>query len=267
MQTVVITGSTKGIGYGMAEEFLKRGCQVVVSGRRQTDVDQTAANLASHYPADRIFGKACDVGVYDQVVALWQAAVAHFGQVDMWVSNAGQGHALEDFWEFAPELIESVVRANLIGQMYSAKVAISEMLAQGHGALYIMEGKGARGDILKGFTLYSATKRGGNYLFQALAQEVEDSPVIVGSLSPGMVVTDLLNQQRDDDPAQWERTQNIFNILADKVETVTPWLVEKMLANTENGAEIRWLTRGKIIKRFLSAPFNKRDLFTGEKWQ
>lgn len=264
MKTVVITGSTKGIGYGLAEEFLKRECQVVVSGRKQADAEAAAGQLAQIFGDANILAQACDVGQYAQVQALWSAVVDHFGQVDIWVSNAGQGHALENFWELPAELIESVVQANLLGQMYNAKVVLTAMIEQGSGAFYMMEGKGSDGKVLEGLTLYSATKRGGNYLFDALVKEAAGLPVIVGSLSPGMVVTDLLSQQRSADPENWERTKKVFNILADKVETVTPWLVEKMLANQQHGAAFRWLTGGKVMWRFLMASFNKRDLFAEE---
>ena len=264
MKTVVVTGSTKGIGYGLAEEFLKRDCQVVVSGRKQMDADAAAEKLAQTYDSDRVLAQACDVGEYAQVQQLWQAAVERFGRVDIWVSNAGQGHALENFWDLPAELMESVVRANLLGQMYNAKVVINGMIEQGGGAFYMMEGKGADGKVLEGLTLYSATKRGANYLFDALVKEAEGLSLIVGSLSPGMVVTDLLAQQRSADPEDWERTKRVFNILADKVETVTPWLVERVLENKKHGAAFQWLTTGKVMWRFLTASFNKRDLFGDE---
>lgn len=264
MKTIVITGSTKGIGCGLAEEFLKRGCQVVVSGRKQEDAEAAAQKLAKSASAEHILAQACDVSEYLQVQALWAAAVERFGKVDIWINNAGQAQAIQNFWEIEASLMQAVVKANLLGQMYGAKVAISGMLEQGFGALYIMEGKGANGHVQKGMTLYSATKRGGNYLFNALVEEVEDTPVIVGSISPGMVVTDLLTRQRDADPENWERTKKIFNILADKVETVVPELAEAILANKKNGTEIRHLSRMKVMSRFLTAPFNKRDLFEDE---
>ena len=53
----------------------------------------------------------------------------------------------------------------------------------------------------------------------------------------------------------------MFNILADKVETVTPWLAQKVLTNKRTGVRFNWLTRGKVMVRFLMAPFRKRDLF------
>lgn len=264
MKTVVITGSTRGIGFGMAKAFLAKGCKVVISGRERLNVDKAVGILGGEYPAVNIYGTACDVSNFDEVQSLWDHTVDHFGKVDIWINNAGQGQAITNFWTLDHALIKTVVEANLLGQMYGAKVAVSGMIKQGFGALYIMEGKGSRGDVQTGFTLYSTTKRAGNFLFHSLVEEVKGTPVIVGSLSPGMVVTGLLTRQREADPENWERTKKVFNILADKVETVSPWLVEKALANGKNGAEIRYLNSAKVMLRFLSAPFSKRDLFAGQ---
>jgi hypothetical protein len=76
-----------------------------------------------------------------------------------------------------------------------------------------------------------------------------------------MVVTDLLTNQYEDRPQDWEQAKRIFNILADRVETVTPWLAQRLLENNRTGARISWLTRRKIMWRFLTAPFSERDLF------
>ena len=261
MKTIVITGSTKGIGLGLAKAFLERGCGVVISGRRAADVGRVVQELAEKYPAKQLFGKACDVMDYEQVQTLWAASQEHFGHIDIWINNAGQAQMINPFWELEVGLIDSVVRTNILGQMYGVKVAVSGMLKQGFGALYIMEGKGAKGDVLPGMTLYSTTKRAGNYLFQALVKELDDSRVLVGSISPGMVVTDLLTIQKEANPEDWEQTKRIFNILADRVETVVPWIADRILDNQEHGAQIRWLTRTKVIWRFISAAWKKRDLF------
>lgn len=261
MKTIVITGSTKGIGYGLAGEFLNLGCQVVVSGRRQADAEAAAERLAGTGKGENVLAKACDVSDYLQVQALWDAAVKRFGKVDIWVNNAGLGQAIQPFWEIEAGLMQTVVQTNLLGQMYGAKVAANGMLEQGFGALYFMEGKGSNGHVQIGMSLYSTTKRGGNYLFHALAKELEGTNLIVGSLSPGMVVTELLAPQKETNPDDWDQTKKIFNILGDKVEVVAPWLAAEILANERNGAEIRRLTRLKVMGRFLTAPFNKRDLF------
>jgi NAD(P)-dependent dehydrogenase (short-subunit alcohol dehydrogenase family) len=81
MKAIVITGSTRGIGYGLADSFLSLGCRVIISGRTQASVEQAVAKLSPKHQAERIFGHPCDVTQFEQVQALWDAAKAHFGQV------------------------------------------------------------------------------------------------------------------------------------------------------------------------------------------
>lgn len=261
MKTIVITGSTRGIGYGLADSFLARGCAVTVSGRTSDGVEKAVAELAARHGEDRVLGHPCDVTEYEQVQALWDAAHARFGHIDIWINNAGISHPHVGLWDLAPEQIEAVVDTNLLGVMYGAKVALRGMLDQGFGSLYNMEGLGSDGRKEHSMALYGTTKRGVRYLTESLAQEVQDTPVLVGALSPGMVVTDFLMGQRERSPEVEDRARRIINILADRVETVTPWLAQQVLVNDKNGARITWLTQRKAMSRFLMAPFRKRDLF------
>jgi NAD(P)-dependent dehydrogenase (short-subunit alcohol dehydrogenase family) len=145
--------------------------------------------------------------------------------------------------------------------MFGCKVAIRGMLDQGFGAVYNMEGLGSDGRWVEGLTLYATTKYGMRYLDESLAKEVEGTGLIVGAIAPGMVVTDLITDQYEKRPEDWESAKAIFNVLADRVETVTPWLAEQILANEKNGQRIAWLTRTKIMGRFLTARLRPRDLF------
>jgi NAD(P)-dependent dehydrogenase (short-subunit alcohol dehydrogenase family) len=262
MKTVVITGSTRGIGYGLADSFLDLGCAVVVSGRTSGTVEKVVARLSAKHDADRVFGYPCDVTDFEQVQALWNAAQARFDKIDIWINNAGLGNPQMDFWELPAEEIQAVVSTNLIGAMYGAKVALSAMLEQGFGAVYNMEGLGSDGRKVEGLALYGSTKAGLRYLDECLVKETEGTPVLVGALRPGMVITDFLTRQYEDrSPEDWESAKRMFNIIADRVEDVTPWLAQQVLANDKNGACISWLSRWKVMGRFLTARFRKRNLF------
>jgi hypothetical protein len=83
----------------------------------------------------------------------------------------------------------------------------------------------------------------------------------VGTISPGMVVTDLLMDPLTQNPETLEKNRRIFNILTDRVETIAPFLARQMLDSRKTGARIKWLTTPKILWRFLTAPFSKRDPF------
>ena len=261
MKTIVITGSTRGIGYGLSDAFLERGCSVTISGRSQETVDRTVAELGARHGAERLFGQPCDVTDFDQVQALWDAAKEHWGRIDIWISNAGIAHAQTPLWKQDHKEAAAVIETNVIGSIYGAQVAMKGMLAQGSGSIYNMEGLGSDGRRVEGLTAYGTTKAALTYLTDAMVEEAKGTPVLVGAIQPGMVATDMILQQYKDQPEQWEEAKRIFNILADRPETVTPWIAEHVLANTRNGARIRWLSRGKAMGRFLTAPFTKRDIF------
>ena len=260
-KTIVITGSSRGIGYGLAEAFLERSCQVVVNGRSPHSVEKAIASLSQKHSPTRIAGQAGDVSQPENHQALWETAVAQFDKVDIWINNAGIGHPMQMVWELPHEKVSQVVEINLKGLILGSQIAIQNMIKQGHGHLYNMEGFGSNGRTRPGLSIYGSTKSAVRFLSKSLTQETENLPVKVSTLSPGMVITDLLLDPYRDDPQGLKKAQKIFNILCDKVETVTPWLADRVLANETSGARIAWLTTPKIIWRFMSAPFNKRDLF------
>ncbi len=258
MQTIVVTGSTRGIGLGLAREFLRRGHKVVVTGRSDASVAKALAELE---PMGDVLGQARDVRRWDDLQKLWDAAVARFGRVDMWINNAAlaTNHQLLD--RIPPEEISATVDTNLTGTIFGTQIALQGMLKQGSGKIYTFEGFGSDGMTNPGLTIYGASKRAVRYFTTSVAKEYKDSSVLIGSLSPGMVPTDLLiYSSRSEEKAKWEKSKRIMNLLGDKVETVTPWLAEQALANTQQGAKIAWLTRSKALARFLLPKYRKRNI-------
>jgi NAD(P)-dependent dehydrogenase (short-subunit alcohol dehydrogenase family) len=261
MKHVVITGSTRGIGLGLAREFLKLGCSVTISGRAQENIDQVISELHSDYASDHVFGFACDVRDPDEVQALWDASLDKYGKIDIWINNAGYSGPQIPAWEIEPDNAKEIIETNLLGVINGSIVAVREMIAQGYGALYNMEGMGSDGRIHSGLTYYGTSNSGRHYFNQSLIKETEDTPLIIGTLRPGMVVTDMLTDQYAHRPDDWERDKRIFNILADRVETVTPWMAARILENQKSGIKINWSSRWKILLRFITAPITKRDIF------
>lgn len=251
-RTVVITGSTRGIGKGLAKEFIKRGHSVMVSGRSQASVDSVMADLRDHASGEaKIAGRPCDITQLDQVQALWDAAVNTFFHVDIWINNAGAINAMQPIGELHAEDMRDIPQTNLVGMMNGCRVALAGMTEQGHGDLYTFEGFGSDGAKSDGMSVYGATKYALRYFTKSLIKETKDGPVRVGTLSPGMVTTDMLLAAKNEvSPDRWKRMLFIYRILAEEVETVTPWLVEGVLKNTQHGASIAWLTRGKALLRF-----------------
>lgn len=259
MKSVVITGSTRGLGYGMARAFLEAGDAVVVNGRSRESVDRAVVQLAAAYDAARVYGVPADMADEAQIQSLWDEARAHFGGVDIWINNAGIENRRVPLWELSAEEMRQVIAINLTGVMLACKVVICGMDAQGGGHIYNMEGMGSDGRVAPGLSVYGSTKAGLAYLSKVLATETAHMPVKISTINPGMVFTDMLMDNIP--PERVENAKRIFNILADKVEDVAPWLVVQIHDNQKSGARINWLTNRKIMTRFLTAPFRKRDLF------
>jgi NAD(P)-dependent dehydrogenase (short-subunit alcohol dehydrogenase family) len=262
MKIIVITGSTRGIGLAMADAFLAQGCAVVVSGRNQNSVDAAVGLLSQKYDQERLLGVPCQVSALQQVEALWAAAEKRFGRVDVWVNNAGAAHGVQKLWELPSDKMRTIIETNILGVLHGVRVAMQGMIAQDSGKIFNLEGYGSTKRIMAGLNVYGTTKAGITFLSKALALEAKDTPIIIGTLQPGMVMTDLILDQYKNQPEALEKVKPIFNIIADRPENVGPYLVEKMLAANRSGASIHYLSSWRMAWRFMTARFSKRDLFT-----
>lgn len=260
MKCVVITGSTRGIGLGLAREFLQRGHAVVVSGRAENTVADAAATLGGSARGDRVLGVRCDIASYEDVAALWSRAADRFGRVDIWINNAGVSHPPLRFWELAPHDLRATVDTNVRGMVNGCHVALKGMIAQGGGAIFNMEGFGSNGMKREGMSVYGASKAALRYFTDSLAREAKGTPVLVAAMSPGIVATDLLFGGYAEHPEKWQKAKTFFAIAADRVETVAPFLVDHALAVNKSGARVEWLTTRRLMWRFATAPFVKRDV-------
>jgi len=261
MKNIVITGSTRGIGLGLAKAFLDLGCAVVISGRSDQSVQKVVTALSNQVSAERIYGLPCDVTNPDDLQALWDGAQTRFGGIDIWINNAGISGPQTPIWQYDPNDVEHIVRTNILGTIYGSNIAVAAMLEQGFGAIYNMEGFGSNGDMRTGMAAYGTTKAAVTYFTKSLIKELKSEPLIIGTLQPGMVITDLVMDHFKDNPDELERVRKIFNIIADRVENVTPWLAAKMLHNKKSGAAFVWTPGWKMLLRFLASPFAKRNVF------
>ena len=264
MRQVVITGSTRGLGYGMAESFLARGCSVTVTGRSKSAVDLAIDSLSEKFDPSNLLGVVCDVRAPDQLEILWDQSKSKFGEIDFWINNAGISGSQKPVWKLATDELASVVDTNVLGLIFGSQVAVRGMLAQNHGAIYSMEGMGSDGSMHDGLITYGMTKYAVDYFTEALVKELIGTPLIIGSLRPGMLATEFITNQYINRPDDWEKDKKILNIIASRIETVAPWLVDKILTNQKSGVCISYSSRSKLFMRFLTAPFSKRVVFDDE---
>jgi len=265
MGTAVITGSTKGIGRGLAEAFTRLGHNAVICSRNQEDVDRVAAEITAE-GGGRCSGVACDNTDKSQLQALWDHAVATYGSVEYWINNAGLATSRHAIHELPEDLTRTLISSNMLGTTFGSQVAINGFRGQGHGSLYNVLGGSFDGKrLVPNMGVYSSTKAGIHLLTKYLMDENKDTGIVIGEISPGMLITEnWFEEQKELGADEWQKIKPMLNVLCDDVADVTPWLADQVIANTESGKRIAWLTGGKIAGRFFAAKVmgRKRDLFS-----
>jgi len=252
MVSAVVTGSTKGIGFALARELVRRGHHVAVSGRSQEAVDEAVGKLSPEaVEGARVIGVPTDVTDAGQVQALWDAAVTAFDSVDLWVNNAGVAYTMRTIVETTSDEVATMVGTNMVGTINGAQVAVRGMSAASGGQLFNILGGGSDGTVRPGMGVYSATKRGLDMFTKALVKEVDGTAVRVGQVRPGILITDGWLREAASHPESVRSQRKMVNILSDHVDDVAPYLVERMLASTKNGDAIAWLTNGRMMRKFL----------------
>lgn len=237
-RSIVVTGATDGLGRAVANEFLDRGARVTICGR---DADRLAAAIVGLANGDaarraRIAGLACDVADADTTARLWDAAVAAHGAVDLWIANAGVARAARSFLDQPDAEFEEMVRTNLLGGARSAREVAKRMIAAGRGALYLMLGAGADGRPVPGMLGYGTTKCALRHFADGLAAECRGTALVVGSISPGLILTGpVLRGLSRMPPAMQAARVDYMNRIADTPAESAAWIADLTTNNATTG--------------------------------
>ncbi|KAL1504629.1 hypothetical protein AB1Y20_008412 [Prymnesium parvum] len=256
---VVVTGSTRGLGFALARHHLLRGDSVVLSSRTASAVESARAALTpvANFPGQKLVGHVCDVASPSGCDSLASEAKRALGGIDLWINNAGATqHPKAPLADTPVETIQSVVGTNLLGTIFGCRAALRVMLEQGHGCVVNIDGRGSRGGASPQSAAYGASKAAIPQLTKSLAKELKGTGCFVHTASPGMVMTDLLLTEAS--PASLK----IFNILAETPDTVAAWLVPRMRAATDqpSGMYLHYLTPFGVAWRFATAPWRTDQL-------
>lgn len=189
--TAIITGSSQGIGKGIAERFAAEGANVVVNSRSQERADEVAEAIEED--GGTAIGVEADVTDEDEMAALVEAAVEEFGALDVMVNNAGVT-TLGPAEEFGVDDWREVIDVDLVGTFVGCQAAGRQMIEQEEGGaiLNVSSLMGGRGLQLR--SPYCAAKAGVNNLTQTLAVEWAEHEVHVNALAPGFIWTEITEQ-------------------------------------------------------------------------
>ena len=265
MKTVVITGSARGLGFEMAKVFKQNNLNVVISDLYEESLSKTKEELDKIESDSKVEYCVCNVTRSSDIQNLINFTKEKFGSIDIWINNAGVNQPEKAIWELTEEEIDLVLDVDLKGAIVGSKLAMEEMSKNKKGAIYNIEGYGSNDAKMLGLSIYGTSKRAITYFTEALAKESieRNTGVIVGKLSPGIMITDFIKTALGNKKKinLSEKTKKVYNILGDYPDVVAKFLVNGMLKNTKNNAKIEWLTNKKAAFRFMTAGFNKRDFF------
>ncbi len=190
-KTAVITGSSRGLGFAIAQAFANEGAKVVLAARSE-DVLMEAVDQLKVQGHDAI-GMVCDTSNLQEMEALASKAVSSFGRLDIWVNNAGVSGPYGSTISISPERFKCVVDTNILGTYYGSYAAMGIFLAQGSGKLINLLGRGADGPIAFQ-NAYASSKAWVKSFTKSLAREYAKSGVEVMAFNPGLTITEMLTQ-------------------------------------------------------------------------
>jgi len=212
-KTAVVTGSSKGIGYAIAEALARADANVVVSARNEGEVRE-AARALDGVGAGRAVGVPCDVRSQDDVRRLI-AAATELGGVDVLVNNAGVG-GFAPIEEISVEQWETIIGTNLTGVFLACREAVPQMRARGGGWI-INIGSLAGKNPFAGGAAYNASKFGLVGFSEAMMLDVRDDGIRVCCVMPGSVNTHFNDKEPSDANAWMIQPADIARIVMELV--------------------------------------------------
>ena len=205
MHTAIVTGGTKGIGYGIAEALLDAGGHVMITGRDAASVAAAVEKLgAGAGDSSRVIGRAVDVRDRAAVDAMVAEAVSTFGSLNTLINNAGVG-LFTSVEQTTDEDWASVIETNLTGVFYCSRAAIPA-LRQARGGWIINIASLAGRNYFANASAYCASKAGLVAFSEALMLEVRNDNIRVSVVMPGSVATDFSGPSGKHDDESWKLT-------------------------------------------------------------
>jgi len=211
-KTALITGGSKGIGYGIAESLLREGVHVAITSRIQASADQAAQELQAINNDAVVVGFEADVrSLHDQQQVV-NKIIDRFGQLDYVIANAGLGKfgSIEDLSE---EDWKQVIETNLNGVFFSLKSA-AEALKKSRGYFISISSLAGANFFAKG-SAYNASKFGVTGFTQAAMLDMRPHEVSVSTIMPGSVTSNFNNHEPNEEDAWKIQPEDLGELIVD----------------------------------------------------
>ncbi|MEO7727784.1 MAG: 3-hydroxybutyrate dehydrogenase [Burkholderiales bacterium] len=195
-KTALITGSTSGIGQGIAEAFAAAGANIVLNGMGPpADIEALRAKIAGDYGVTVRYSDA-DMSKPEAIQLMMEQAITDFGAVDILVNNAGIQH-VAPIDEFPVDKWNAIIAINLVAAFHTIRHALPAMKQRKWGR--IINIASAHALVASPFkSAYVASKHGIAGLTKTVALEVAQAGITVNAICPGYVLTPLVEKQIPD---------------------------------------------------------------------
>ena len=194
-KTALVTGSTSGIGLGMARALAEQGAHVMLNGFGDFEAAKAEVSQAGHSHGVRVSYHGADMTKPAEIEAMVRACEAEFGAVDIMVNNAGIQH-VAPVDDFPAEKWDAIIAINLSSAFHTTRLALPGMKARGWGRIInVASVHGLVASANK--SAYVASKHGIIGFTKAVALETATTPVTVNAICPGWVLTPLVQKQVD----------------------------------------------------------------------
>ncbi|UZR96832.1 SDR family NAD(P)-dependent oxidoreductase [Chondrinema litorale] len=218
-KTAIITGASKGIGKAIAELFAEAGASVVLTARKEDELNETVKGITSKgYSA---IGVVADVGDPKSPKEVFNKTIAAFGQVDILVNNAGFGE-MASIEETTDEHFENTLQVNLFGVFRYSREAIQHFLPKNKGV--IINISSVNGNKPVNGISYTTSKGALNTMTKHLAMRFAGSGIRINTIAPGVTVTDASkawkNGEQEGGEEMMKVTQRYVNLDVDEADPI-----------------------------------------------
>ena len=212
-KVALITGGSKGIGYGIAEALLAEGINVAVTSRSEASANEAANSLNSNVTTRaKAIGIEADVRDYESQQNAVKTVLNHFNQLDIVIANAGIGHfaSIEDL---TVEQWQETIDTNLTGAFYSIKASV-DALKKAKGYYITISSLAGTNFFAKG-SAYNASKFGLTGFTQSVMLDLRQAGIKVSTIMPGSVAT-YFNGHIPNDNDVWKiQSEDIGELVVD----------------------------------------------------
>jgi NAD(P)-dependent dehydrogenase (short-subunit alcohol dehydrogenase family) len=220
----VVTGGSRGIGYGIAVVLAKMGAVVVITARNSERIKAAAGEVSAH---GRCEGITCDVTDLSSVNGLGTHLRNRYGRVDILVNNAGIGSPDSLLHELSPAAWDALFDTNVRGVFYMLRAVVPLMMAAGGGHIINISSLAGKNPLPRG-AAYSASKWALNGLSYSTAEELRSHNIRVSVVCPGSVDTEF-SPHSGKDPDRMLRPEDVAHVVATLVTQQPQSFVSEVL--------------------------------------